>query len=389
MQTYISADIIFPVSSKPIKNGVIKVNEAGEIIAVYNTNEAKNLGIKNIKKYQGMIIPGFINTHCHLELSHLRDKIEEKTGLPNFIKQVLAQRAQAEEDISAAMEKADQEMFNNGIVAVGDISNLPISKSIKLKSSIYYHTFIEVLGFNRPSEPIIDAALKLKQDFEPLKASIVPHAPYSVSTSLFNEIKKVTSDNDILSIHNQETQSETELFEKGTGSFADFFAAMNIAQNKAHASGQNSIQYHLPQLAKNVNTLLVHNTFSSKADVKFATEQHRQLYWCLCPNANLYIENTLPDIDLLIDENVKITLGTDSLASNHQLNILAEMGTLQTQKNISFEKLLSWATLNGAEFLGIDSEFGSIDVGKKPGLLLLKLSADLAITKSTTIKRLY
>ena len=128
-----------------------------------------------------------------------------------------------------------------------------------------------------------------------------------------------------------------------------------------------------------MHTLLVHNTFSNKADIDFAKTQHQKLYWCLCPNANLYIENALPDVDLFKNEAVKITLGTDSLASNHQLSILAEMQTLQNHKNISFEESLTWATLNGAEFLGIDKQYGSLSVGKKPGINLIKLGFDQKI----------
>ena len=377
MISYISANLIYPVSEPPIKNGVIGIDANGSIHSILNQAQAQN--IANVKHYDGVLVPGFINTHCHLELSHLQKKIEERTGLTTFIKSILALRQQPDEEVIAAMQKADSEMYANGIVAVGDISNMLISKNIKLQSKIYYHTFIELFGFSRPSEPIIIAGIALKKDFLPLKSSIVPHAPYSVSAALFKEIKAVTTENDIQSIHNQETNAENELFETGTGKFADFFTELGIAQSDAHQSGKGALQYHLPLLPSHVNTLLVHNTFSSKADVNYAKTQHHKLYWCLCPNANLYIENALPDVEVLKNEAVKITLGTDSLASNHQLNILAEMQTLQEYQNISFEELLTWATLNGAEFLGIDSQYGSLSEGKKPGINLIKLGIDQKI----------
>ena len=389
MQKYISADWVFPVSSNPIKNGVIGYFPDGEIESILTPESAMELGITDIAQYKGVLVPGFVNTHCHLELSHMRNKIAEKTGLPNFIKGILAQRQQTESEIIEAMESADQEMYDNGIVAVGDIANLLISKSIKLKSKIYYHTFVEVFGFNRPSKPIIEAGLQLKNDFKPLKASVVPHAPYSVSSTLFDEINLVTEATDIVSIHNQETNGENELFETGTGSFADFFAELGIAQSEAHHSGKNAIRYHLPQLPKNVNTLLVHNTMSKKADIDFAKAIHQQLYWCLCPNANLYIEGVLPDVDLFREENVKITIGTDSLASNHHLSILGELLTLQENKAFPFDELLKWATLNGAEFLGIEGQYGSLEKGKKPGLILLDLDSNNKIKTDTQLKRLF
>lgn len=387
MITYISANFIFPITSAPIKNGVLGLDEKGTIHEVFTSEEAKH--IKKIRHYKGVIVPGFINTHCHLELSHLKNKIEEKTGLIGFIKQILVLRQHPEEEVIAAMQNADEEMYNNGIVAVGDISNLLISKSVKQQSQIYYHTFVELFGFNRLSEPIITQGIQLKNDFEPLKASIVPHAPYSVSTELFKEIQNVTHGDDILSIHNQETDEENKLFETGKGAFAEFFNDLGIAQSDAHNSGKNAIQYHLPQMSKEVNTLLVHNTFSSKSDINFAKDEHQKLFWCLCPNANLYIENNLPDVGMLKEENLKITLGTDSLASNHQLNILTEMQILQDEKHISFSESIKWATLNGAEFLGIANQFGSLAVGKKPGIVLIALNEDLQIKKETKIKRLF
>lgn len=387
MLNYISADWIFPVNSPAIQNGVIGLTEEGKIEKIFSALEAKDLA--NVTTYKGALVPGFINTHCHLELSHLKDKIEQQTGLPGFIKQILSLRQQPDDEVLSAMKIADQQMAQNGIVAVGDISNQLISKSVKQNSKIYYHTFVEVFGFNRPSAPIIAQGEKLKQDFLPLKASVVPHAPYSVSAELFGEINKITNAEDILSIHNQETESENELFEAGTGAFADFFSSLGIAQSDAHNTGENSIAYHLPQMPKAVNTLLVHNTFVNKTDIDFATKTHQQLFWCLCPNANLYIEGTLPDVNMMTSKNVKITLGTDSLASNLALDILAEMKTLQERKSIEFEELLKWATLNGAEFLNITDNFGSFEVGKKPGVLLLNIADDKIIKRDTVVKRLF
>jgi cytosine/adenosine deaminase-related metal-dependent hydrolase len=379
MQKFISANWIFPVIAQPIENGVLKIDSEGKILQLLTQNEAKNKGITNIQFFEGALVPGFINTHCHLELSHLYGKIPEQTGLPAFVKEIVAQRNASDEIVLAAMELADQQMYTNGIVAIGDISNQLISKLVKQKSKLYYHTFVEVFGFNRPSEPIINDAINLRNDFLPLKSSIVPHAPYSVSADLLKNIAINTREIDLLSIHNQETIAENEFFEQGTGDFDLMYQRLNIPKTEVHGNGKNSLNYHLPKLPKNVNTLLVHNTFSSKADVGFAKNEHQKLFWCLCPNANLYIENNLPDVDLLRLENVKLTLGTDSLASNHGLSILSEMKTFQDHKNVHFEDLLKWATLNGAEFLGIDDQYGSFEVGKMPGINLIGLNPHFAL----------
>lgn len=371
----------------PIKDGVIRFEPDGTITGVYTQKEAIELNITDIKHYDGILVPGFVNTHCHLELSHLFKKIPEKTGLPAFVREIVAQREQPEEIVLSAMKEADEQMFENGIVAVGDISNVLASKTVKENSAIYYHTFVEVFGFDRPSKPIIDNALNICKSFEPLAASIVPHAPYSVSEELFAAIKNVTGFKNILSIHNQETAAENEFFELGTGQFAQMYERLGVQKSACHGNGENSIRYHLPQLPQN-NLLLVHNTFSSKQDVDFARQQHGFLFWCICAHANLYIENNLPDIEMLLNEDIKITLGTDSLASNPQLSILAEMQVIQEHKNISFDHLITWATLNGAKFLNIDQRYGTLQVGKRPGINLLNIGPDLKINNHTKVTRL-
>ncbi|QNN41429.1 amidohydrolase family protein [Pedobacter roseus] len=387
MLKYFSADWIFPVASAPVKNGAVAVRPDGEIVGILTQEEIVNLGL-DVTKHKGAIVPGFINTHCHLELSHMLGQIPEHTGLVEFVRSIITSRQGDAGQIKAAMETADQKMFENGIVAVGDISNQISSKEVKENSKIHYHTFIEALGFNpERAGAIMDQVKSIKQDFEPLPASIVPHAPYTVSPELFELIRdEAEKANTLISVHNQETDNENAFFENKTGGFLDLYQFLGLDITFFEPSHKTSLQSWLPYI-KEQKTLLVHNTVSNKADIMFAKAHNPNLYWCLCPQANLYIENALPNVDLLINEKVKITLGTDSLASNHQLNILSEMITLQKHKQVTFEKLLSWATINGAEFLALDKDLGTIEPGKKPGLNLIQLSAN-CIIESDNVERL-
>lgn len=385
MLKYFSADWVFPVSSSPIKNGVVGVNAVGEIQQVLTSDEAKNL---DIVQFKGAIVPGFINTHCHLELSHMLGQIPEKTGLVEFVQQIIKNRQSDATQIEPAMQTADHQMFENGIVAVGDIANQIASKKVKESSKIHYHTFIEALGFNpERAGAIMDYLSEIKLNFEPLAASIVPHAPYTVSPQLFELIRQEAEKaNTFISVHNQETPDENIFFESKTGGFLRLYEFLGMDISFFEPTNKTSLKTWLPYI-KAQKTLLVHNTVSNRADIEFAKQNNPNLYWCLCPQANLYIENTLPDVDLLMEEDVKITLGTDSLASNHQLNILAEMLTLQQYKNIGFEQLLHWATINGAEFLGLDKQLGTIEIGKTPGLNLIQLGEGFKI-ESDKVRRL-
>jgi cytosine/adenosine deaminase-related metal-dependent hydrolase len=282
-------------------------------------------------------------------------------------------------------------MYNNGIVAVGDIANTTIGLPVKQKSKLYYHTFIEAFGFSPlKAHEIFDNAVSLREQYKPLPCSITPHAPYSVSKELFKLICKVSEERtNLISIHNQETEEENKFYRYKMGEFINLYKFFKADISYFKPQARNSIQTVVPLLTNKHNILLVHNTFTNLKDIYFVKRFDRKINWCFCPNANLYIEGRLPKVDLFLDKGFNITLGTDSLASNHKLCLLSEMYVIQKNfMSISFEQILQWATLNGAKFLGIDDEKGSIEVGKKPGLNLLTGMDDFRITAETKVQRI-
>ena len=373
MISHISAAYIYPITGPVIKNGVLAVDAKGVIKNLYTEQEAGEMRISDIEYHEGLLVPGFVNTHCHLELSNLRGQIPKKTGLPEFVKSVIKSRIADEHELNIAMLRADIEMYENGIVAVGDISNQLVSGALKGSSPVYYFTFLEIMGFNPAlAKESMKRAIQFKHDFEPLPVSIVPHAPYSVSADLFNELLKYAPFQDgPISIHNQETKDENAFFEKKEGGFLELFQFLGQDIDFYKPLGKTSLQSYLPLLSPELKTLLVHNTYTSAEDVAYANSIHPNLYWCLCPHANLYIENVLPDVNMLRGAGLKITIGTDSLASNERLNVLSEINLLQERFDVPVEDLLKWATFNGAEFMGIEGRYGSLETGKQPGVNLV------------------
>lgn len=390
MTNYYSADYILPVSAPPIKNGVVAVDQ-NEIQGVFDSNHSELAG-KNIEKFEGLIVPGFVNAHCHLELSHLRGNIPSGNGLIPFIKSVIAAKGQVSvEDQMAKMQDADELMYKNGIVAVGDISNAIYSRSIKLNSPIYYHTFVELIGFQpEKAKDVFKKGVELYQAFKPLKASVVPHAPYSVSKELFRFMSKFCWENgSILSIHNQESEEENKFFRYKTGQFNDFYKSLHIDIEFFKAQARNSLQSFIPLLPPKQKLLLVHNTYTSLKDIYFIRRSERDISFCFCPKANLYIEGRLPKIEMFLFTDFNITLGTDSLASNDNLSILDELRVLhQSFPSLDLTDTIKWATINGAKFLGIEEQFGTIEKGKKPGLNLIKNTNGLKLLPSSTVQRL-
>src|SRR5947208_1549861 len=117
------ADYIYPVCADPIKNGIVTVDDFGKIISVIDPASSIETFSSPVEQVSGIICPGFVNTHCHLELSHLKDKVKQRTGLVNFIIDIQTNRGADSALVLEAAAKADAEMYDNGIVAVGDISN--------------------------------------------------------------------------------------------------------------------------------------------------------------------------------------------------------------------------------------------------------------------------
>jgi len=377
---FFKADYLFPITQDPIRNGIVHVSSEGEILAVYHEEESNSIEPSQIQYFKGIITPGFVNAHCHLELSHLYQKMPEHTGLIGFIKQLQLIRNQSVEEIEEATILWQQKMYDEGIVAVGDICNGTNSLKAKQKALLHYHNFIELFSFNPDkAEESLKHGLELLHQYNQQKisstifnSSISPHAPYSTSLELIRLIANLSGNSHLpLFIHNQECEAELTMYLKGEGDFIDMLHSFGITTThwKKHEKGSMLTIANL--LQRNTKMLWVHNTFSTAKEISEVMNLIPNSYFCLCPNANLFIENKLPDFNLFNEYKNNVCLGTDSLASNHQLSILEEIKTIQKNSSIDLNILLQWATLNGAKALGFDKFLGSIEKGKRPGLNLL------------------
>jgi len=371
----ISAEKIHTVSGKILEDTVIVLDQKNRIIALDKYEEHD---LSSVERYDGEIIPGLINAHCHLELSHLKGAANTGTGLLPFLNAVVSLRDYPEEEILQAIVDGDREMQNDGIVAVGDICNKLDTAATKENSPIKYYSFVEMFDFMQDAltDKTYEDYMKVYQgqsDKNGNKKSCVPHAPYTVSEKLFAQLKTQSKPEQTISIHNQETPHEDALFNSKTGGFLDFYKGFNFSLDHFNATKKNSIFYAMENMNPEAKTLFVHNTLTSKADIEAAHKWSNKVYWATCANANLYIENRLPDYQVFLDTNAKMTIGTDSLTSNWKLSVLDEMKTILKYKSyLNFETVLKWATLNGAEALGYEDQLGSIEIGKAPGINLIK-----------------
>jgi aminodeoxyfutalosine deaminase len=383
----IKADKIF--TGKQMLSGHVLITEANGTIKEIVREDVAGDGVE---VYHGVISPGFINCHCHLDLSYLKDKIPTSTGLVRFVQEVLARRGGlASEENANAMAVACDQMYTDGINAVADICSKEFSARAKADGRMEWINFIEISGFvnSTAQKRFSEAQDVLKYFNEELpgqRSMICPHAPYSVSAELFKLLNK-TSKGGLISIHNQECIDENELFLSKKGGFLQLYENMGIDISDFDPSGRSSLQSWLPYF-EDQRIISVHNTCTSLDDIMYVKQNAKgSFYYCICIQANLYIENALPPVEILVRENCNIVLGTDSYASNQSLSIVEEMKTIRKHiANISIETLLTWATWNGANALGIADRFGSFENGKKPGVILLEMKDDEL--ENMSVKRL-
>lgn len=386
-----AAQYLITSAGPVLKRAVVTTDDDGRIIAVEDYPDELDQQ-HSVEYHNGIIVPGFVNCHCHLELSHMKGKIPQRQGLAGFIERIRTTRNSSPEIIEKAASAEDKAMFRNGTALCADICNNTSTFGIKARSSIRYINLIEVFGVNpgkasrRMAEALLVAeeAKKLNIPF-----AITPHSAYSVSLPLFRLLAEITAGNKLFSLHFLETSVEKQFMEAHSGPLMEAYERSGLmGPDREFASTHEEVVLEL--IPQNGNLILVHNTYADKQIVD-TLKKRKNLFWCLCPYSNLYIEGDLPPAGLLMKEGCTVVIGTDSLASNTRLEMLEELKLLQRSfPDISLTNLIQWATLNGAKALHQEKEYGSIEPGKKPGLLLIE-NADLMnfrLTEESTVTRL-
>jgi cytosine/adenosine deaminase-related metal-dependent hydrolase len=386
-----SAQYVYTGNGPLLKRATVTADDNGTIISVKEAIPGEPER-HSTEFYNGVIVPGFVNCHCHLELSYLRDLIEPGGGLHSFIFSVRSMREHPYDEIIAAAQKADREMYDEGIALCADICNNSTTFEIKKESRIRYISLPEVFGIDplkagkriEELDTLLEEASKAGIEHYP-----VPHSVYSVSLELFRLLKLRSLNNMVTSIHFLETPDEEIFLKGGPCALRESYKMSGLLPEQLSlASGHTEAVSE--EITPAGNLLLIHNTFAGKKHVA-AVKKRGNIFWCLCPASNKYIEGTMPPVEMLKNEECTITTGTDSLASNKRLSITEELKLLQEYfPSVPLTELLSWATVNGAAALGASDQFGKLAPGMRPGIVLLENVdlVNLRLMPSTSAKRL-
>ncbi|HEY2903713.1 MAG TPA: amidohydrolase family protein [Polyangia bacterium] len=376
----VSARWIFPITRPPIADGAVALDAADTVVDVGPRAElVGRFATAPEDRAEGVVVPGLVNAHTHLELSALAGQVAGGQGLVAWAGTVVQTRAGVDRAaVRAAATRAAAAAVRQGTAAVGDVANSLDAVGGIAAAGLRGMVFHELLGSReaRTGDALADAAREL----EALTAETgawpaglayapAPHALYSAGADLLRRIFATAARTGLpTSIHVAEDPDEIALLRDGSGRWPAVLTAMGVAP-ASRVPGSNPVAYldALGAFAAPAPPLLVHMVHTGDEDRRLARDVGATAV--LCPRSNLHIGGVLADVPALLGEGVALALGTDSLASAEDLSLWAEMATLHAHfPSLPAMVWLSAATRGGAEALRLPA-CGAIAAGKRPGLL--------------------
>lgn len=351
---------------RPLINDGVLLAAGGQILELGSYQELKkdldvplqDLGSSTI------MAPGLINAHTHLELCHLQGQTRLGQGFESWVQSLIRLPLQ---DIDADLVQTwILELGNNGTVCIGDISSYNPRKiySRLQKSDLYCRLFIEFLGFSGAQSQ----KLQWPKGINPKKQkwiSLSGHALYSTHPGILQMTKDWTLQNKRpFALHLAEHAGEVDLLTTGRGGLAELLRGVLLPDDYV-APGMSPVMFADNLGLLDQHTLAVHCVHLTGQDLNIL--QQRGCFVCLCPRSNNNINVGRAPWEKMMAAGIPLCLGTDSLASNHDLDLWAEAEhlLLHSNKGMALEDLLGLMTVNPARILGLDKLLGSLQPGKK------------------------
>jgi cytosine/adenosine deaminase-related metal-dependent hydrolase len=374
------ADAILPGEEAPIRDGAVVVAGDGEVLDVGPASGVlpRNAGAP-VERLHGVLLPGLVNAHTHVELSSLRGKVSGGHGFVPWVGQMMGLRAsERPEDDAEAIERGVVEMENSGTIAVGEVTNTLAAVGALARHGIGGAVFHEVFGMGR--ERALAKLAAMAEERSSLAAEWRTHgftvgpAPHTVYTTHPDAIRAALAESRATgsrtTVHLAEHAAERIFLLHGKGPFFDFATRMRFPVESFPVPHKGPVEFaaELGLLAPDV--LLVHLTDIRSQELDRVAASGANVV--LCPRSNLFIEMKLPPLLELLKVGIIPALGTDSLASNASLDVLAEARALADRfPSVSASLLVQMATAAGARALG-RPDLGRLAKGLRPSLLAIE-----------------
>lgn len=353
------AKYLLPNSLQVIENGALVIH--GSKIADIGTYEAVKRGNDSEVRDLGevVIMPGLVNAHTHLELTHHQGLVQRTSRFTDWLSQLIRNHKSDSEWVDSAVKDGIEMSVAGGATTVGDIHGFGMSAYTHKNSPVRTVVFFETTGFSPERthigvERIDDYLASSPQKDALFLPAVSPHALYSTSATLYRYCLRLARSRGLpLCTHLSETKDEIEFLASGTGAFADLLKAFGISMKEWTPPGCSPIQYLKDIGILEYRPLLAHCNYLTEADIETLTASNATVVFC--PRAHRYFHHNSHPICRLIKAGANVAIGTDSLASNWSLNMLDELKYLaNTQNSLSPETIFDLVTINGARGLSLE-----------------------------------
>ena len=377
MKTF-RAGWVLPIVGEPIRNGWIAIE--GRRIA--DVGRGDSPGAVDLGRV--VLLPGLVNAHTHLELSYLHQRIPPAESFGRWVRTVMTSRRAypdpADARILEPARAAIAAMRASGTSLVGDVSNTLVTTPLLHEAGMPAQVFHELTGFTeqepqarvRTARAAADAAAAAASP--DIRVSVAPHAPYSVSSGLFQAIRGDIDAHPgaVSTVHLGENPEEVELLREGTGEIRTVLEELGRWPADWRPPGSSPVTYLSDLGFLDARTLVVHGVQFQGEDLARLRAIGATLV--SCPRSNVYVGVGSPPLEAFYAMDVDVAFGTDSLASVADLDMFAERAEARRiAPRVPARRLLESATLVGARALGFDADFGSLETGRRAEVLAVRL----------------
>ena len=358
------ARIVVTMDGAPVENGAVAISgeqiiDTGRFadVKAHNTGEIVDLG-------EQALLPGLINAHCHLDYTCLRGKIAARKSFTDWIRAINAEKAGlADQDYLASIQSGFAEVKKFGTTTIANLTAFP-ALIPDIQADIRTFWFVEMIDVRQPkrAREIVDDAIESLRSVQH-RGGLAPHSPYTASENLYRYAEEIARrENFLLTTHLAESAEEMRMFFEGDGPLRNFLA--DIGRDMSDLNGGTSIQHLAEFCSLNERWLLVHLNELSDDDLDLLSAPSGKPHIVHCPRSHKYFGHSRFPLQKFREHGFNICLGTDSLASNSDLSLFAEMRALhESEPALSPEEIFKMVTVNSARALHLADEVGQIRPG--------------------------
>jgi cytosine/adenosine deaminase-related metal-dependent hydrolase len=370
---------VLPIAAGPLRRGWV-LTAQGRVVACGRGDTlafSDRAPVEIADLGEAAILPGLVNAHTHLELSWMRDRVPPDGPMPAWASRLLAVRRAATNDPPAPIGEAIREARAAGTSLVGDVTNTLAAYDLLADSALGGAVFRELIGFNteQPEQLVTDSQAELDalRPLAWLRPSIVPHAPYSVSPALFRAIARAAGDRPV-SVHLGESAEEIQFLRDGTGAWRELLGQLGVWNDRWEPPACGPVEY-LDRLGLvSARLLAVHGTQLEDAELAHLARAGATVV--ACPRSNRWTGAGTPPVERFYASGVRVTIGTDSLASVEDLSVFSELAEVRRlAPAVPAARLIESATAHGAAALGLAAEFGTLQPGMRADLIAVRIPA--------------